>query len=221
MMCPSCHALLDWATVRIGQAFDCPKCGAALEARASYGPFIGLLSLAASVAVAYAVGARAGVLWIASAGLWIPALACVSIVVRVLFPPVVVEVQRPLNGWTPLGSPSHGDASEDPAIGPIDADTSPLPIDPDDSPSVTRWLIVMAAACLTGVSMLVPFIDESAAPFAKWAQLVGGSVLAWAVARVLPVVWEDRRDDKVAVLFVGALLVIILFNMWNVLTTWP
>jgi hypothetical protein len=82
-----------------------------------------------------------------------------------------------------------------------------------------RVAIVIALVVLA--SLIAPFVDARAIPFAKWPQFIGYALLAWMFAQWCPDVWENRHDDKFAVAFVGILIFLMLFGMWNILANWP
>ena len=81
---------------------------------------------------------------------------------------------------------------------------------------VARVIALVVLAC-----MIAPFVDARAVAFVKWPQFFGYALLAWVFAQWFPDVWENRHDDKFAVAFVGMLILLMLFGMWNILANWP
>jgi hypothetical protein len=143
----------------------------------------------------------------------------VSTVHRHLFPPVLLEVLTLRGVSTPLGSDNLGDVSHPPWAGPDDPDSSTLGSRPDTDAALTRSAILGIATLAMLVTVIALFVDGGAASLAKWTLFFGCALLASAGAKVLPAVWDNRRDDKIAVLFVAAFVLLMFFGMWEIFTS--
>ena len=85
--CPVCRVKIRWDDIKVNRSFECPHCNARLEVP-SYFPLAQVaISVAFSVEIPFALGAR-GWIWTAlAAGLFYPLGMVVSTVTRWVIPP--------------------------------------------------------------------------------------------------------------------------------------
>jgi hypothetical protein len=82
--------------------------------------------------------------------------------------------------------------------------------------------LLQIVALLIMFTIFAPFVDSRLIPYVRWPQYFACALLVWAFAtQLLPAVWKNRYHDKFAVGFVVFLILLMLYAMWDRLTSWP
>lgn len=95
------------------------------------------------------------------------------------------------------------------------------------SPRVTRlwirlvvWTQIVVLAALVAVfvasGVLLPLMPHRLGGL-KWLGVIYFGVMGWAAVRFFPQVWQNRSDDKVAVVFAAILVLLPALILWDVL----
>jgi len=77
-------------------------------------------------------------------------------------------------------------------------------------------VLAMLMALFVASGVLLPLMPHRLGGL-KWLGVIYFGVMGWAAVRFFPQVWQNRSDDKVAVVFAAILVLLPALILWDVL----